>query len=56
MKVWIQLHDAQERTYESVTQVIEDSVAKAIKLYQNDKLLAVIAKSDLKNLLTECTE
>jgi hypothetical protein len=50
--VWIQLVNGQERTYQNVTR-IDDTDEQKVNLYDGDLILAIISKSDLKNLLTE---
>jgi len=54
MKVWVQLHNGQERTYENATRVDETDRDK-IKIYGEQGVLAVVDRGDLKNLLTEET-
>ena len=50
--VWIQLVNGQERTYQNVTR-IDDTDEQKVNIYDGDLTLAIISKSDLKNLLTE---
>ncbi len=50
--VWIQLVNGQERTYQNVTR-IDDTDEQKVNIYDGDLILAIINKSDLKNLLTE---
>ena len=50
--VWIQLVNGQERIYQTVTR-IDDTDEQMVNIYDGDLILAIISKSDLKNLLTE---
>lgn len=55
MKVWVQVQTSnseEERTYEDVVR-IDDSDKYKIFIYGKDGVLAVVNKSNLKNLLTE---
>jgi hypothetical protein len=52
MKVWVQLHNGEERTYEQVARV-DDSDRYKVTVIGDNGVLAIIDKSDLKNLLTE---
>ena len=51
-KVWVQLHNGEERTYEAVTRV-DVSDRYKIMIYNQSGVLAVVDKGDLKNLLTD---
>lgn len=53
MKIWIELHNRKERTYENVTRVDDDPDGGEVKIYSDKTLLAIINKRDLKSLLTE---
>ena len=55
IKVWIAMHNGEERTYEEVAQV-DDTDRYKVKIYGAKGLLAWIDKGDLKNLLTNDTE
>ena len=55
MKVWIEMHNGAERTYEEVTRV-DDTDRYKVKIYGAKGLLARVDKGDLKNLLTDETE
>ena len=52
MKVWVQLHNGEERTYEGAIRV-DDSDRYKVKIYGEGGVLAIVDKGDLKNLLTE---
>lgn len=49
MKIWVELHDGKTRTYDNVDSVQESK--DSVKVYRGDDILAIISKSDLKNLL-----
>jgi hypothetical protein len=51
MKVWVQLHNGEERTYEGATR-IDDSDRYPVTVYGDGGVLAIVSKGDLKNLLT----
>jgi len=55
MKVWIEMHNGAERTYEEVARV-DDTDRYKVKIYGAKGLLARVDKGDLKNLLTDETE
>ena len=52
MKVWMQLHNAEERTYAQVSRV-DDGDRSRVTIYEEHGVLAILDKGDLKNLLTD---
>jgi hypothetical protein len=46
------MYNGEKRTYEGVTRV-DDTDRYKVKIYGKNELLALVAKGDLKNLLTE---
>jgi hypothetical protein len=52
IKVWLQLHNGEERIYDHATCVDYSNRHKVI-VESEHTVLAVIDKSDLKNLLTD---
>jgi len=51
MKVWIELQNNKEQSYECVER-IDDTDRYKIFIYGENGVLAIINKGDLKNLLT----
>lgn len=51
MKVWIELQDNKEQSYNRVER-IDDNDRYKITIYGENGILAIINKGDLKNLLT----
>lgn len=52
MKVVIQMHNGEERTYCNVERV-KDTDQYKVTIYGEEGILAIVDKGDLKNLLTE---
>jgi len=51
MKVYVELHNKEKRTYDNVTRV--DKGSEKVTVYDEGGVLAIIDINDLKNLLSE---
>jgi hypothetical protein len=55
MRVNVELHSGEERTYENAERVADTDKYK-VTIYSNNGILAILNKGDIKNLLTEENE
>jgi len=53
MKVWIELHNGQERNYQCVDRIDDSSERYKVIIYGEHGVLAILNKGDLKNLVTD---
>ena len=53
MKVVIQLQTGEERTYENADHVVEKDKHSLYVYGEDNRVLAIVSKGDIRNLLTE---
>ena len=55
MKVVVQLQDGQERTYDNADRVVENDRYSIYVYGEDNRVLAIVNKGDIRNLLTEAS-